>query len=220
MSGSHSALAFVVAFTSACGSGSAPGADPALIGQAERVKLQRRWQGAWVMPFRTGDPSSSSIGTREVWAIDGDRMIRWDGEHEEQRTLTLPARCLARLSWKDPDGSKSFGYRAFGFRDGELVIESRIGVRDRSKVTVCSDLGGVYVLDGTACRFWSLPRGSGGVTAATCTWAGDRLELSSPGDVTSPHSLRLDGDLLRDTELPVSAAKRFDTLDAAKASLL
>lgn len=55
---------------------------------------------------------------------------------------------------------------------------------------------------------------------ATCAWAGDRLEMSSPEDVGTPHSLRVEGDLLFETELPVDAATRFDTLDAAKASLL
>jgi hypothetical protein len=207
-----------------CGSPSSknePTAKPAaeLLSAAEAATITARWQGAWVMPFRAGDLSTSRIGTHEVWAVEGTSLTRWDGDTEEVSPMTLLARCLVKVGDK-----KQFSYHAFAFGEGGLIVDSRIGVRDGDAITICSDLGGVYTFDGTRCRYWERPIiGRGGLAShpATCKVDGARFDATSAEDVTAPHAMRIADDLVRqDSEYVRGPAPRFDTLASAKASLL
>ena len=193
-----------------------------LLAAGEADAITTRWQGAWVMPFRAGDPEDTSpIGTHEVWTVEGSRMTRWDGLTEEVGTMTLLARCLVRVG-----DDRHFTMHAFAFSEGAVIVDDRIGVRDGDAITLCSDLGGIYTFDGTTCRYWEKPivgrKGRGHAAhPATCTVDGDRFAASSPEDVTGPHTMRIDGDRVqRDLEHAPDPATRFDTHAAAKASLL
>ena len=213
------ALVLLEVLAVGCGSPSSKSERAAeLLSAAEAGAITARWQGAWVMPFRAGDPSTSRIGTHEVWAVEGTRLTRWDGDTEEGETMTLLARCLVKV------GDKRFSYHAFAFGEGRLIVDSRIGVRDGDAITVCSDLGGVYTFDGTTCRYWEKPMvGRGGLAShpATCKVNGALFDATSAADVTAPHAMRIDGGLVRkNSEYVREPATRFDTLAAAKASLL
>ncbi len=215
------ASAVVLLEVLALGCGSPPSkSEPAeLLSAGEAEAITARWQGAWVMPFRSGDPSTTSrIGTHEVWAVEGTWLTRWGGDTEEVGAMTLLARCLVKV------GDRRFSYHAFAFSEGRLIVDHRIGVRDGDAITVCSDLGGVYTFDGTTCRYWERPIiGRGGLAShpATCAADGARFDATSADDVTAPHAMRIDGDLVRqDLEHVGGPATRFDTLASAKASLL
>lgn len=204
-----------------CGSPSSPPAQrpPAasILSDAEVPALTARWQGAWVMPFRSGDGSPSPIGSHEVWAVTGARLTRWDGDTEQTAPMTFLARCLVKV------GDRQFRMHAFAFADGQLIVDDTIGVRDGDAITVCTELGGIYTYDGTACRFWEKPFGRGQFAPhpATCKVDGDRLEATSADDVKAPHVMKFDGGLVRrDIEYPREPATRFETLAAAKASWL
>ena len=215
----HKWLAVAVALALGCGSPAAKTeAAPELLTAAEGDAILARWQGAWVMPFRAGDPETSPIGMHEVWTVEGTRMTRWDGVTEAVGDMTLLARCLVRVGDRE-----RFQMHAFAFREGALIVDNQIGVRDGGAITVCSDLGGIYTFDGTTCRYWEKPPGGRRITShpATCKVDGDRFEATSADDVTAPHTMRFDGDLVRrDLESVREPATRFDTLAAAKASLL
>lgn len=169
------------------------------------------------MPFRSGDGSPSPIGSHEVWAVTGTRLTRWDGDTEQTAPMTFLARCLVKV------GDRRFRMHAFAFTDGQLVVDDAIGVRDGDAIAVCTDLGGIYTYDGTSCRFWEKPFGRRGFAPhpATCKVEGERFEAASADDVTAPHVMQIDGGLVRrDIEHPIERAIRFETLTAAKASLL
>ena len=202
-----------------CGSPSSPPAQRApaaeLMSAAEVQSIAARWQGAWVMPFRSGDGAPSPIGSHEVWAVTGARLTRWDGDTEATAAMTFLARCLVKV------GGQQFRLHAFAFADGQLIVDDEIGVREGDAITVCTELGGVYTFDGTACRYWKKPFGRRGFAPhpATCKVEEARFEAASADDVTSPHVMQIDGGLVRQ-EFPREGATRFETLAAAKASLL
>ncbi|MBL8623939.1 MAG: hypothetical protein JNK64_21710 [Myxococcales bacterium] len=193
----------------------APGSE--LLAAADAEAIVARWQGAWVMPFRRGDPATSRIGTREVWAVSGRELTRWDGDAETTAPMTLLAPCLVKV------GDRQFRYEAFAFVEGRLVVDGEIGMRVGGTIVACSDLGHVYIFDGTTCRHWRRPVVGHRFTShpATCKVDGARFEATSAEDATAPHALRIDGELVRrDIESPRAPATRFDTLAAAKAALL
>lgn len=215
-----SALVAASALAAGCGS-SSPAAQRApaveLLAAADAEAIVARWQGAWVMPFRRGDPATSRIGTREVWAVTGSQLTRWDGDAETTEPMTLLAPCLVKV------GDRQFRYEAFAFVDGQLFVDGEVGARAGDAITVCSDLGHVYTFDGTTCRFWTKAFGGRRLAPhrATCKVDGARFEATSADDVTAPHVMQLDGALVRrDIDSRRSPATRFDTLAAAKASLL
>lgn len=213
----RAAVAAVVVVSVGCGASSSQ-RDPAseLLAAADAKAIAAQWQGAWVMPFRSGDPATSRIGTREVWAVTGNQLTRWDGDAETTEPMTLLAPCLLKV------GERRFRYQAFAFADGQLVVDGAIGIRAGDTITACSDLGHVYTFDGTTCRYWEKPLAGRALAPhpATCKVAGERFEATSVDDVTAPHTLRLDGALVRrDTESPRAPATHFETLAAAKASL-
>lgn len=213
----RAAVAAMVVVGGGCGGSSTrPGPASELLAAGDAKAIVARWQGAWVMPFRTGDPATSRIGTREVWAVTGNQLTRWDGDAETTAPMTVLAPCLAKV------GDRQFRYLAFAFVDGQLVVDGAIGVRDGRTIIACSDLGYVYTFDGTTCRYWEKPLAGRALAAhpAACKVDGARFEATSADDVTAPHTMRIDGQLVRrDLESPPRPATRFDTLAAAKASL-
>ena len=118
----RAAVAAVVVVSVGCGASSSQ-RDPAseLLAAADAKAIAAQWQGAWVMPFRSGDPATSRIGTREVWAVTGNQLTRWDGDAETTEPMTLLAPCLLKV------GERRFRYQAFAFADGQLVVDGAIG---------------------------------------------------------------------------------------------
>jgi hypothetical protein len=196
-----------------------------LVTPDEAKALLDAWQGAWVMPFRTVssmDAPPSPIGTQEVWAIEGDTLVRWDGLAEETMTIEVLAPCLLLTKQGDRHSAREFAFTRSGLYVGALAL----GIHSDDRSVMCADRT-AWTIDDGRCRKWERPLVARGnalrpedAQCSIATAADGKQTFEVPaGEGYSAKSVRIVGDLVRPDLAPPQPAKRFATMAEAQASL-
>ncbi len=178
----------------------------------EAAAVLKALQGTYSMAWWRDGPEKHP----EVWSIDGDTLVRWDGTKEEQGKITIVARCLARVDW----ASGTHTYEEFVIEGSTIWFGEEGGVTLNYRTVVCTSLG-VYVLEGRKCTKWS-PGGfsshASGLSpeSASCDVADDGAFVAGTSRWPRQGALFMRADF--GTRKP-TPPQRFDSLAAAKAAL-
>jgi hypothetical protein len=185
--------------------------EPVLLAEGQAKELRAALQGTFSMPWWRGGPEQHP----EVWSVDGDAIIRWDGTKEEAATMLVVAPCLLKVTW----GDGTHTYEEFVIDEESIWFGEEGGRTSDGRTVVCTSRG-VWVLAGDTCTLWApggFSRRASGLNPmdATCSLATDGT-FDADGTRFAPRGevlLRADFDARR-PKPPV----RFPSLAEAKAA--
>jgi hypothetical protein len=201
-------------------------------GVSRNVMLQK-WQGTWVLPFRSsrpGEKAKSAIGTREIWTVKGGRVDRYDGVRTQERHLRIIAPCLADFRWakrakKNSPGTEGISYRAFYFNGETLHVGNVGGYTWKGTTFVCFSSGEPRVVTqrGSTCHLWEYPvvhqvrKMKRHKAKCSIVTEGDKrfFEIRSPKLYRGKERLLFSGDLLVDPRNPAQPARKYPSHQAA-----
>jgi len=198
-----------------------------------RNVMLHKWQGTWVLPFRStssGERGKSAIGTREIWTVKGGRVDRYNGIRTQERSIRIIAPCLADFRWakrakKNSPGTVGITYRVFYFNGETLHVGNSGGFTWKGTTFACFSSGEPRVVTqrGSTCHLWEYPvvhqvRKMKRHKAKCRTYnEGDKrfFEVRSPKLYRGKDRLRLEGNLLVDPRNPAGPAQKFPSHQAA-----
>jgi hypothetical protein len=186
------------------GESTSQGLDPAVA-----AKLQ----GNWIV-------GGSTIGAREAWQVQGDKVTIWNGKTEKTLELAVTSPCTVKTTEKSADGSSSSTVTVFVF-DGDTLYQGlgSAGLRNGGLVVACMG-GGVYTYQEGTCVRWEesmFGEGKWDKKDAECKvdQHGQVFEIAGPQGGT----LQAKGNVFMTEQMADNRAEKFATWEEAKAAL-
>ncbi len=178
----------------------------------DKAAILAKLQGAWVV-------GGSSLGTKEAWFIENDKVTIAQGESEEVLRLELESPCSLK-SIKEENGGTTTTTSKFTWQGDTLykgLGNSGVYLENGSLVACVS--GDIYTFDGTKCTKWKADMFDD--TKFKSTPAECSVEEGSPKQfVVGSYKLEFgEGGALYNSQMKRNVAEKFPDHAAAKAKL-